>query len=127
MSNREACSKLIDKDYPVEIISETESSDCRIIEGKFLSPLELHLPGLVPEAAKNAHFQIVLPKVWKDEDYKPVCLHLAGTGDHVSLRKEWKFRKKFQEFQRTIKKKIQESRKKILTFKNLQLSCQKLQ
>jgi Alpha/beta hydrolase domain containing 18 len=84
MSNRETCSKLVDKDYPVEIISETENSDCRIIEGKFLSPLEQHLPGLVPEAAKNAHFQIILPKVWKDEDYKPVCLHLAGTGDHVS-------------------------------------------
>lgn len=92
MSNRETCSKLVPKDYPVEITKETQTSDCQIIEGKFLSPLELYLPGLVPEAAKDAHFQLILPNKWKDEDYKPVCLHLAGTGDHVScanLNRRW--------------------------------------
>lgn len=85
MSNRDTCSKLVPKDYPVEIINEEQTSDCKIIEGKFLSPLELFLPGLVPEAAKDAHFQIILPNKWQDEDYKPMCLHLAGTGDHVGL------------------------------------------
>lgn len=84
MSNREKCWNLVPKNPEIEIISESETSDCKIIEGKFLTPLEVHLPGLVPEAAKNAHFQLVLPKVWKEEDYKPVCIHLAGTGDHVS-------------------------------------------
>lgn len=83
MSNRETCSQLVPKDYPVEITSETDTSDCKIIEGKFLSPFDLYLPGLMPEVAKDAHFQMILPKKWKDEDYKPVCLHLAGTGDHV--------------------------------------------
>lgn len=83
MSNRETCSKLVPHDYPVEVTSEQKFSDCRIIEGKFLSPLELYLPGLVPEASKDAHFQMILPNEWKEDDYKPVCLHLAGTGDHV--------------------------------------------
>lgn len=83
MSNRETCSKLVPHDYPVEVTKEEETSDCRLIEGKFVSPFELYLPGIVPEVAKNAHFQMILPKIWKEEDYKPVCLHLAGTGDHV--------------------------------------------
>lgn len=32
---------------------------------------------------KDAYFQMILPKKWKAEDYKPVCIHFAGTGDHV--------------------------------------------
>jgi hypothetical protein len=27
-------------------------------------------------------FQFIVPKKWKN--HKPVCIHLAGTGDHVS-------------------------------------------
>lgn len=49
-----------------------------------MSPLELYLPGLVPKAAKDAHFQMLLPLTWPDENFKPVCVHFAGTGDHVS-------------------------------------------
>lgn len=92
MSNRETCSKLVPKDYPVEIVSETQTKDCKIIEGKFLTPLELYLPGLVPEAVKEAHFQMILPNKWKDDDCKPVCLHLAGTGDHVSFESSTNYR-----------------------------------
>ena len=29
-------------------------------------------------------FQMVLPVKWQDAHLKPVCIHLAGTGDHVS-------------------------------------------
>lgn len=58
-----------------------------MIEGKFLSPLELFLPGLVPEVAQDAHFQMMLPLEWREENYKPVCLHLAGTGDHYFWRR----------------------------------------
>lgn len=85
MSNRDTCSKLVPKDYPIEITRDEQTSDCQIIEGKFLTPLDLYLPGLIPEAAREAHFQMILPKEWKEDDYKPVCLHLAGTGDHVSF------------------------------------------
>lgn len=58
-------------------------SDCRIIEGKFRSPFTLHLPGLVGEEVHDSFFQMILPVHWKNDDYKPVCIHLAGTGDHV--------------------------------------------
>jgi Alpha/beta hydrolase domain containing 18 len=84
MSSRESCVNLVPKDYPIQILKEESNSECTIIEGKFMTPLELHLPGLVPDAAQDAHFQMILPKKWRD-DSKPVCLHLAGTGDHVSV------------------------------------------
>uniref|UniRef100_A0A182Y4L2 Uncharacterized protein n=1 Tax=Anopheles stephensi TaxID=30069 RepID=A0A182Y4L2_ANOST len=82
MSNRAACSQLVPRDYPVEITKEELHSDCKILEGKFISPLEIYMPGLVPDVAQNAHFQILLPLKWNDERYKPICIHLAGTGDH---------------------------------------------
>jgi hypothetical protein len=47
----------------------------------------MHLPGLIPEASREAHFQMILPKKWASEDYKPVCVHLAGTGDHYYWRR----------------------------------------
>ncbi|XP_052869018.1 protein ABHD18 [Anopheles cruzii] len=82
ISNRAACSQLIPRDYPVEITREEVTSDCKILEGKFITPLEIYMPGLVPDVAQNAHFQIVLPLKWNDERFKPMCIHLAGTGDH---------------------------------------------
>ena len=54
-----------------------------ILEGHFTSPFEQHLPDLLPESCKRAHFQMVLPIVWPKDNYRPVCIHLAGTGDHV--------------------------------------------
>lgn len=65
-------------------IKDEKTADYHIIEGKFLTPLELYLPGLVPEASRNAHFQMLLPLKWHDERFKPICIHFAGTGDHVS-------------------------------------------
>lgn len=82
ISNRAACSKLVPPDYPVEITKEEETADCKILEGKFVTPLEIYLPGLVPDVVQNAHFQILLPHKWNDERFKPMCIHLAGTGDH---------------------------------------------
>ncbi|XP_058062145.1 protein ABHD18 [Anopheles bellator] len=82
ISNRAACSQLVPRDYPVEITREEVQSDCKILEGKFITPLEIYMPGLVPDVAQNAHFQIVLPLKWNDERFKPICIHLAGTGDH---------------------------------------------
>uniref|UniRef100_U5EXN2 Protein ABHD18 n=1 Tax=Corethrella appendiculata TaxID=1370023 RepID=U5EXN2_9DIPT len=82
ISNRSACLRLVPPDYPVEITKNELTSDCRILEGKFKTPLEYYLPGLVPDVVQNAHFQILLPLKWNDERYKPMCIHLAGTGDH---------------------------------------------
>jgi hypothetical protein len=67
------------------LVQEENYSDCRIMEGHFLSPFVSILPGIVPVESETAYFQIVLPKKWNSDHYKPICLHLAGTGDHVSL------------------------------------------
>lgn len=64
---------------------EEEWSDCRVIEGHFKSPFVHYLPGLLPKESENAFFQIIMPKKWTSEYYKPICLHMAGTGDHVSF------------------------------------------
>lgn len=82
ISNRAACSKLVPQDYPIEITKEEVTSDCKIVEGRFKTPLEIYLPGLVPDVVQNAHFQVLLPLKWNDERFKPICIHLAGTGDH---------------------------------------------
>ncbi|CAH0595318.1 unnamed protein product [Chrysodeixis includens] len=87
VSNREECLKLIERDYPVTITREQKMSDCTLLEGYFLSPLERYLPGIVPEIAQKAHFQALLPVHWPERGCKPVCLHLAGTGDHFFWRR----------------------------------------
>lgn len=73
-------------DYPVYIDKEEEQSDCRIIEGHFKSPFCGYVPDVVPQESQTAHFQVVLPKIWKTK-LKPICLHLAGTGDHFFWRR----------------------------------------
>ncbi|XP_065363527.1 protein ABHD18 [Calliphora vicina] len=86
ISHRNTCFPLVPKDYPVQILNEHRSPDCIVLEGNFLTPLELHLPGIVPKAAQTAHFQVVLPNKWKDRHH-PMCIHLAGTGDHFFWRR----------------------------------------
>lgn len=65
-------------------MQEEDYSDFRIMEGCFVSPFVRYLPGIVPNESETAYFQVVLPKKWNSSHYKPICLHLAGTGDHVS-------------------------------------------
>ncbi|KAJ8918748.1 hypothetical protein NQ315_015068 [Exocentrus adspersus] len=87
ISNRETCYKLVPKNYPITLINEVKRADCRIIEGKFRSPFAVYVPDLVSEEIQDAFFQMVLPLKWKDDNYKPVCIHLAGTGDHYFWRR----------------------------------------
>ncbi|CAG4932960.1 unnamed protein product [Colias eurytheme] len=87
VSNRDECFKLVERDYPVTITKDQNLSDCRLLEGYFVTPLEKHLPGIVPEIAQKAHFQMLLPIQWPEPTCKPVCLHLAGTGDHYFWRR----------------------------------------
>lgn len=42
----------------------------------------MYMPNLVRDEVQNSYFQMILPLKWQNE-YKPVCIHLAGTGDHV--------------------------------------------
>lgn len=53
-----------------------------------MTPMEHYLPGLVPKESLDAYFQLILPLKWKNEKYKPICVHLAGTGDHVCSQKK---------------------------------------
>ncbi|XP_020280839.1 protein ABHD18 isoform X2 [Pseudomyrmex gracilis] len=87
IANREACYNMIPFDYPIEITKDEEWSDCHIIEGHFESPFAKHLPGIMPDKTKTAYFQMVLPSKWSSYKIKPICLHLAGTGDHFFWRR----------------------------------------
>lgn len=87
IANRETCYNMIPREYPVTITKDEEWSDCHVIEGCFRTPFDEHLPGIMPEEAVTAHFQMVLPRKWSSHKVKPVCLHLAGTGDHFFWRR----------------------------------------
>ncbi|XP_032690783.1 protein ABHD18 isoform X4 [Odontomachus brunneus] len=87
IANRETCYNMIPCDYPIEITKSEDWSDCHIIEGQFESPFEKHLPGIMPDKTKIAYFQVILPSKWSSHKIKPICLHLAGTGDHFFWRR----------------------------------------
>lgn len=82
MSNRNKCVNLIPKDYPVTILNEQSFEDYQLIEGTFHSPLAHFLPDVVVPEVRPARFQLIFPKKCKSNMYRPLCIHLAGTGDH---------------------------------------------
>ncbi|XP_068182327.1 protein ABHD18 [Antennarius striatus] len=85
VGDRAKCQLLVPKDYPVHISKTEEHGDCQILEGFFISPLEHFLPGVLPPEAVKARFQFIVPKRWQKN--RPVCIHLAGTGDHFFWRR----------------------------------------
>ncbi|RUS79509.1 hypothetical protein EGW08_012741 [Elysia chlorotica] len=87
LSNREQCQHLVSSDYPIYIDKEYRDGSFRILEGHFTSPFVDHLPGIMPPEVEKASFQMILPIKWRDPHLKPVCIHLAGTGDHFFWRR----------------------------------------
>ncbi|XP_054158242.1 protein ABHD18-like [Oppia nitens] len=88
ISNRQTCQGLVANDHLIYIDSQTEhNSTYDVFEGHFMSPLVQYLPELVPKESQIAKFQLILPKQWPQSGLKPVCLHLAGTGDHHFWRR----------------------------------------
>lgn len=85
IGDREKCESLVPKDYPVYINKTEEHTDCQIQDGFFISPLEHLVPGILPKEAVKARFQFIVPKRWQKN--RPVCIHLAGTGDHFFWRR----------------------------------------
>ncbi|XP_076147944.1 protein ABHD18 [Alosa pseudoharengus] len=85
IGDRERCRHLVPKDYPVYIDKVEDESDCKIHNGHFISPLEEIVPGVLPTESIKARFQFIVPKKWKK--HYPVCIHLAGTGDHFYWRR----------------------------------------
>lgn len=43
------------------------------------------MPGVLPAESVKARFQFIVPKKWRK--HHPVCIHLAGTGDHFFWRR----------------------------------------
>ncbi|XP_048799495.1 protein ABHD18 [Lagopus muta] len=86
IGNREKCQTLVSRDYPVFIDKVEEQSDCKILEGHFISPLAHYVPGILPVESLVARFQFITPRRWKSK-HRPVCIHLAGTGDHHFWRR----------------------------------------
>ncbi|KAJ4945528.1 hypothetical protein JOQ06_023212, partial [Pogonophryne albipinna] len=85
IGDRERCGSLVAEDYPVHINKTQEYTDYQIHEGFFISPLEHLVPGILPPEAVKARFQFIVPKKWQKN--RPVCIHLAGTGDHFFWRR----------------------------------------
>nr|XP_013015743.1 protein ABHD18 isoform X2 [Cavia porcellus] len=83
IGNRERCQNLVSSDYPVYIDKIEEQSDCKILDGHFVSPMAHYVPDIMPIESVIARFQFIVPKEWNNK-YRPVCIHLAGTGDHMA-------------------------------------------
>nr|KAF6400168.1 abhydrolase domain containing 18 [Rousettus aegyptiacus] len=86
IGNRERCQKMVSSDYPVYIDKIEEQSDCKILDGHFVSPMAHYVPDIMPIESVIARFQFIVPKEWNSK-YRPVCIHLAGTGDHHYWRR----------------------------------------
>ncbi|KAL3245059.1 hypothetical protein MRX96_047062 [Rhipicephalus microplus] len=87
MTARETCNQLVPHDYPVTIDKIEDHSNYRILEGHLVSPLVQYLPECVPKESHKAWFQVLLPKKWVTDPLRPLCIHLAGTGDHYFWRR----------------------------------------
>lgn len=89
LSSREAGSALVKEDYPIKFYKEKPWHDATVLQGKFETPMKHLLPEIVPPEVELAHFQIIVPKSWNWEKTtsKPICIHLAGTGDHYFWRR----------------------------------------
>lgn len=85
IGDREKCKSLVERDYPIFIDKVEDQTDCKIHSGHFISPLEHFVPGILPAESVKARFQFIVPKRWKK--HRPVCIHLAGTGDHFFWRR----------------------------------------
>ncbi|XP_050647992.1 protein ABHD18 isoform X3 [Macaca thibetana thibetana] len=48
IGNRERCQNLVSSDYPVHIDKIEEQSDCKILDGHFVSPMAHYVPDIMP-------------------------------------------------------------------------------
>lgn len=87
LSDTQEVNKLINKRHSITIINERTWAGWKILEGRFKSPFSTLFPGLVSHEIEDAYFKMILPLKWKSDGYKPVCIHLAGTGDHHYWRR----------------------------------------
>uniref|UniRef100_A0A914WPW2 Protein ABHD18 n=1 Tax=Plectus sambesii TaxID=2011161 RepID=A0A914WPW2_9BILA len=90
MTKQYKCYELLSANPPaVHITSESTRGSVRILEGKFRSPLAEFHPEMLEPPVGDAVFQVVLPVEWPKnaKRLKPMCIQLAGTGDHYFWRR----------------------------------------
>lgn len=87
---REVMSKRLVMNYvkelnpKIDIVKKVTKSGVTSYEGFFPSPHALLFPDHMPGNVGRAHFRAYLP-----EKPGPVCIHLAGTGDHSYFRRQY--------------------------------------
>lgn len=88
ISNRETCYKLVSPNHPVHIDHQKQHEQYTILQGHFTTPVMDVAPSVVPNAVKTARFEMIVPREGATNNYfslkkvQPVCIHMAGTGDH---------------------------------------------
>ncbi|XP_022704859.1 protein ABHD18-like isoform X1 [Varroa jacobsoni] len=87
VSDRRKCTQLVQGNYPIHIDREWKRGSYRLIEGHFISPLVHYMADIVPQESHKAYFQLLVPNEWRHPKLRPVCLQLAGTGDHRFWRR----------------------------------------
>jgi hypothetical protein len=69
----------------IDKYSSGKQDSFSILDGHFVSPLAKYYPGLLPKESEIAHFQAIIPK--QRDGKQPMCIQLAGTGDHHFWRR----------------------------------------
>ena len=87
LGNRSTSYQLVSRCHPVQLQRSWSQESHFVAEGQFTSPVAAHAPHLLPRESEQAYFQVIVPKIWHRKDRKPLCLHLAGTGDHFFWRR----------------------------------------
>ncbi|CAI5440234.1 unnamed protein product [Caenorhabditis angaria] len=85
MSQRLVVNYVEDLKPPIEYAKKITKNDVTFIDGYFTSPHALLFPESMPGPVGRAHFRAFLP----EKKMGPICIHLAGTGDHSYFRREW--------------------------------------
>ena len=76
----------LSEEHKIKIVTEQVKNGVHYLEGEFLSPLYEYHPGLFEPPVERARFQMVIPDRWPGP-HKPICIHMAGTGDHSYWRR----------------------------------------
>lgn len=77
----------------VNMLGSGKNGVADVFEYEFKSPLSEIIPGSLPKESEKVRFQLVIPHSWfggrelANPERRPVCIHLAGTGDHFYWRR----------------------------------------
>lgn len=89
--DKENCNSVLRENNPeIHIKKEASDANFELYTGHFSSPFAQRFPDLVEEPVSTARFQIVMPTRWRQASnkiLKPMCIQLAGTGDHFFWRR----------------------------------------